>query len=262
MCFNLLFAIFFVQQITNYIIDEGPDVTEDYKAEAILYYGSVQTAMLSLFKGISGGNDWDTYFPVVEVTGWFNAGVFIFYILVIWISLTNIITSIFVEKALDFAKPGLEEEMMSRHMDDRQCAQDLKELFMAHDIDGSNSISWAEFNECLHDKRLSEYLLYKGLDLKDAQAFFSLLAGCSANGEVDTKTIIGGCLKLRGAASNVDVWALSEKVDRLLIMQNTLKAETQAMRSDAIDQDHRVQQAAEKLEMLSPTAAVGNRAQL
>jgi hypothetical protein len=219
-CFNLLFAIFFVQQLTNYLIDHRDD--RDTKEKAELYFGSVQTAMLSLFKGISGGNDWDTYFPVIEESGWMNASVFIFYILLVWISLTNIITSIFVEKALEFAQPSQDEIIIERHARDRETATELKVLFMKNDKDHSCSISHDEFMDCLRDETLTDYMMFRGIEIKDAQAFFRMLVDVAPNGEVDIKTIIGGLVSMKGDASNIDIMLLSNELSVIRDLQEDM----------------------------------------
>jgi len=227
-CFNLLFAIFFVQQLTNYLIDHRDD--RDTKEKAELYFGSVQTAMLSLFKGISGGNDWDTYFPVIEESGWMNASVFIFYILLVWISLTNIITSIFVEKALEFAQPSQDEIIIERHARDRETATELKVLFMKNDKDQSCSISHDEFMDCLRDETLTDYMMFRGIEIKDAQAFFRMLASVSKEGEVDIKTIIGGLISLKGNASNIDMLSLSSWLSTIHHLQEDMIGEMATQR--------------------------------
>mmetsp|Transcript_2324 Transcript_2324/g.4605 ORF Transcript_2324/g.4605 Transcript_2324/m.4605 type:complete len:648 (+) Transcript_2324:103-2046(+) len=229
-CFTMLFAIYFVQQMSNYLMDEGDLISDISRKKAYDYYGSVSIAMLSLFKGVSGGWDWNTCYPIIVETGAHNGALYILYILLVWISLTNIITSIFVEKALTFAQPTQEEVIFDLHAKDRETASVLKKLFRKGDLDGSSQLNNEEFMGCLKDQALADYLTFKGIEIKDAQAFFRMLASVSKEGEVDIKTIIGGLISLKGNASNIDMLSLSSWLSTIHHLQEDMIGEMATQR--------------------------------
>jgi hypothetical protein len=222
LCFTMLFAIYFVQQMSNYLMDEGDLISDISRKKAYDYYGSVSIAMLSLFKGVSGGWDWNTCYPIIVETGAHNGALYILYILLVWISLTNIITSIFVEKALTFAQPSQEEVIYDLHAKDRETASVLKKLFLKGDLDGSSQLNNEEFMGCLKDQALADYLTFKGIEIKDAQAFFRMLVDVSPTGEVDIKTIIGGLVSMKGDASNIDIMLLSNELSVIRDLQEDM----------------------------------------
>eukprot|EP00929_Paragymnodinium_shiwhaense_P096487 TRINITY_DN58080_c0_g1_i3.p1 TRINITY_DN58080_c0_g1~~TRINITY_DN58080_c0_g1_i3.p1 ORF type:complete len:622 (+),score=77.63 TRINITY_DN58080_c0_g1_i3:105-1970(+) len=75
----LLFAIYFVQALETWVsVNWSPDVPEDIQTtrdEIEQMFGSVQLAMLTLGKAISGGSDWESCYALLAKTGWLNCAV-------------------------------------------------------------------------------------------------------------------------------------------------------------------------------------------
>merc|ERR1712217_479253 len=98
-----LFGIYFVQAVTDYVSSDYGAMTEDDFDWYVTKFGSVQTAALSLFKTTSGGEDWGDYMERMRDIGMTPALMFLFYILFFLLSVMNIVTSIFVDKAMKLA---------------------------------------------------------------------------------------------------------------------------------------------------------------
>merc|ERR1712032_240159 len=63
-CFVMfLFAVFFTQAVTQYMKDVGPvDVSVEDFPDIDVFFGNIQTCILTLFMVVTGGEDWrNTY---------------------------------------------------------------------------------------------------------------------------------------------------------------------------------------------------------
>jgi len=60
------------------------------------------------------------------------------------------------------------------------------------------------------DEKFNAYFEVRGIDVKDAQLFFKMLASAAGNNsnEVDVETFVGGCMRLKGYATSIDVHTL------------------------------------------------------
>jgi len=201
---TIVFALMVTQQIASFLIENKNGQQEPM----LKSFGSVQRAMLTLFQCISGGRDWSDAYALVAQTGTLNTILFLFYILFIWLSLTNIITSIFVDKAMKLAQPDMDDMLFTKRKQDIADAKELKELFAKMDTTNKGMMSRAEFQEFMHDWAMIESLELRGLAIKDAELFFNMLATIADVDEIDVDTFVTGCLKMKGAAMNVDVVAV------------------------------------------------------
>merc|ERR1712232_1414521 len=65
------------------------------------------------------------------------------------------------------------------------------------------------------DEKIKAYFMSLDIDVSSATKVFNLLDQ-EKTGNVELEKFVGGCLKYRGTAKNVDVAILSEKVDDVL----------------------------------------------
>merc|ERR1712224_1057126 len=98
----IVFAMFLVQALTIYVSEAGDDVDPEFRREFDKWFGSVFTTMITLFQCVSGGENWALPYKTVATTSTINAGVFIFFIFFFLIAVWNIVTAIFIERAMEF----------------------------------------------------------------------------------------------------------------------------------------------------------------
>lgn len=206
---SVLFAIILVQHLATYLADANP--AQQISEQITQHFGSVQVATFTLFKGISGG-DWTKYYDIVMQTGWFNATVFMIYILFVWLSVTNVITCIFVEKAMKLAHPDIEELLFEKRREEIESAEELQKLFDSLDEAHSRIINWEQFAKCMHDDRIATHFELNGLNVHDAFLFFRMLASTVGSTDIDSNTFVRGCLKMKGVAMNIDLLLLSYEI--------------------------------------------------
>lgn len=203
---SLLFATVIVQQMST-VVAAGTVNSKDL-ADMRREFGSVQKGLLTLFACISGGTDWAPIYTLVEKAGLLARICFLMYVFFVWLSLTNIITAIFVENALKWAKPESDDLVLEKHKEDLLHMQALKAVFLSMDADNSKTLTLAELQCSFKDTRVQTFLDLQGLSVKDVEMFWWLLRQTSQADEVDVDTFVSGCMRMKGYATNIDVFSL------------------------------------------------------
>eukprot|EP00929_Paragymnodinium_shiwhaense_P011877 TRINITY_DN11824_c0_g3_i1.p1 TRINITY_DN11824_c0_g3~~TRINITY_DN11824_c0_g3_i1.p1 ORF type:complete len:650 (-),score=113.55 TRINITY_DN11824_c0_g3_i1:279-2228(-) len=210
----LLFAIYFVQAFESWISDNlDTDSPSEDVQEAVAgikqQFGSVQLGMLTLSKAISGGADWAETFEIVSQTGLLNSFVFLIMIIFFAVAVWNIIASIFFENTIKSATVDRDEEVLNRRRGDLEDAKELMHLCASADIDKSGSISHVEFDKFMQCPMIREFFLIRGLDIKNAAHFFSVINQASDGEEVGLEDFVGSCLRVKGPATSIDLHMLA-----------------------------------------------------
>jgi len=213
--FLLMFAIALVQQMTGYLIDHAHQLSEQEIKDIKDNFGSVQQCIFVLFSGTTGGHDWGETYSIVETAGPITSGCYTLYIGVVGLAITNVITSIFVDKAIRIASPGLHEQMMLKRREDLDLISDLRNLFSMIDVDTSLTISRSELLASLSNIKVASYFELQGLDIRDAEAFLDVLTTACGQDEIDIDTFILGFLCMKGPANHVDVVSLAFRMKKI-----------------------------------------------
>eukprot|EP00929_Paragymnodinium_shiwhaense_P063666 TRINITY_DN31819_c1_g2_i3.p1 TRINITY_DN31819_c1_g2~~TRINITY_DN31819_c1_g2_i3.p1 ORF type:complete len:326 (-),score=85.59 TRINITY_DN31819_c1_g2_i3:87-1064(-) len=150
-----------------------------------------------------------------------NGYVFLFFVFFFVVAVWNIVTSLFIERTMELAKPDVEDLMLLKRRHDLEDAKELMHLCRLVDMDNSNTISFDEFEQFMQNEELRQYFDVRGIDVKDADMFFRMLcAAAEVSGEeVDLETFIGGCMRLKGFASSIDVQTLAFESKLMHCMQ-------------------------------------------
>lgn len=230
-----LFAVFFVQGFV--LMLEGGASTSGASQDLSMWadvettFGSVQAAMRTLFSATTGGHDWMDTWPIVSLLGQFYTACFLFYIAFFTVAVFNVVTSVFLDKAMRLATPDVEVLMLERERRDISDTRELYELCIEHllsDTDpgiGNNSISFDEFMDFMSDERFKLYFDVRGIDIKDAEMFFKMLVSTTGipqtDPRVDLHAFVQGCMTLKGFASSIDLHTLSFEVKVMHEAQRT-----------------------------------------
>jgi len=227
---TFLFSIVFVNQFTSMFIDERDGLTEcghsvenlSLLCEAHESFGSVGQAMLTLFKLVTQGDDWGRYYAMAEKTGTFTCIFLIFYIMFTWMSVTNIITGIFVDKAMKLARPDVDQLLYEKHQKDLKDAEEMKNVFELLDLNRDGKIHFDEFKRCMKNEKLISHCELKGIDIKDTVEFFKMLTCISGQDTLDVDTFVSGCMMMKGVAMTIDLITLKFEMKLLGNRQNDL----------------------------------------
>lgn len=217
--FWIIFALLFVQGLSSWVVESKLPVNNSTVSGIRKSFGSVWAAMFSLFKAISGGDDWSQFYDMVEYGGTLNAMLFIFYIIFFIFAACNIVTSIFMEKAMKLAQPDLETLLYEKKTEDLENAKELRRMCSERGGNSGRSkitrISYKEFKNLMSDERIRSYFELKGLAIKDAELFFHIIGCADQEEEVDINDFIAGCMKTKGFALSVDLLSLGYQTKQI-----------------------------------------------
>mmetsp|Transcript_41825 Transcript_41825/g.94076 ORF Transcript_41825/g.94076 Transcript_41825/m.94076 type:complete len:699 (+) Transcript_41825:155-2251(+) len=202
-----IFGLMFVQGVATYLSEEPP-ISDEERNTLIELFGRVSRAMLSLYQSATGGEDWHIFYTSIEKTGVFNSILYIFFIGFIQIALLNILTGIFVENAMKLAQPDRETLALEQRKREIIEADEMMQLCEEMDMDQSGTINAQEVGAVLRSRRMRAHLAVLGLEIRDAEMFFKMLAAVTENDEVDIHSFVSGCMRMKGNATSLDLQGL------------------------------------------------------
>jgi len=226
-----IFALVFVQGITEMLRD-NPDLPATELEAVQSQFGSVLDSMLSLYMAVTGGNDWAMYFDTVKMCGIFYTILFLLYSFFFVFALFNIMTGVFVERALTAAIPDRDEMIWEEQKKLAKQVEDFKTLCKEFDTDGSGTITREEFKRHMRNDTMVSYMASVGLEMHDVEHFFRTVAG--EDQEVSIDRFVEGCMAMRGHATALDV-------QRQLFESKRLEDQLNAFRKECLDTMSKVQ---------------------
>jgi len=183
--------------MTWYVIEKDGLLLEDELDQINAGFGSLQQGTLSLFSFVAGGAEWHNAYALMERCGTFAAVSFVTYVLLMWVSLNNIIASIYVNKALICTKADSDYNVKQEAEEISATGKQLKEIFISMDQDGSGTLSLSERQAYLTDARVTTMLGTHGIQINDAETFFETVSAAGGGDEVDVDTFVMDCLNMR-----------------------------------------------------------------
>merc|ERR1719379_1328124 len=141
-----MFGVAFVQSSTSWLKD--PDNrSSDEGAVLQDEFGTVQHAILALFRSCTGGDDWSYFYFALNVTGDLYGILYLFFIAFANIAFLNIVTALFTERAIMLAQPDrmhIAAQKRKRHM---EMMEDVGGLVRELDKDGTGKITEDQFRQ-------------------------------------------------------------------------------------------------------------------
>merc|ERR1719254_147256 len=132
-------ALFFVQTISGYMAHEHNELNDLTKEEVKKFFGTVGAAALTLYQSASGGLDWEVVYNAVALSGPLSSIGFIFFIWFFNFAVLNILSGIFIEKAMAASVPDREQLAFEKRKADEKDAKELTELITSMDIQGNGT---------------------------------------------------------------------------------------------------------------------------
>lgn len=204
-----MFGILITDGVTDYITSEASGEVETLTKEQLrLYFGSVHSAMHTLFRSIANGLSWDVVVrPLVQV-GWLWGYVFSLYVVFTLFAVLNVITAVFCQSTIEGAARDKELLAESPLLNKERYYLLVEELFHNLRSQDEDKVTLQNFERRFHDTDVRAF--FHGLDLEpsDAWILFSLLDN-DGSGDVDSQEFVEGLLKLKGPARAIDLAVLS-----------------------------------------------------
>merc|ERR550532_3873676 len=113
---------------------------------------------------------------MIKHLGAVYASVFIFWIVFYMIAVMNIVTSLFVDKAMKLAQPEAEIAMLEKERMNARDTEELLKMFYASGVISQEDryIDLDEFRACMKNERFHLYFSSRDIDAKDTAMFFKM----------------------------------------------------------------------------------------
>eukprot|EP00928_Gymnodinium_smaydae_P005884 TRINITY_DN12039_c0_g1_i1.p1 TRINITY_DN12039_c0_g1~~TRINITY_DN12039_c0_g1_i1.p1 ORF type:complete len:607 (-),score=107.34 TRINITY_DN12039_c0_g1_i1:305-2125(-) len=210
-----IFALMYVQSMIAFVEDPGFDKDDSVTQEVYKYFGSLETAALSLYQCASGGIDWWRVYAIVQLRGAVECAGFLFFIGFFNFAVLNILGGIFIEKALVAAQPDRESMALEQRRTEEKEAQELQRMISAMDADGSGTLTVEEFATAVENRYAKAYLSSLGLDIHDAVFFFNTLAELQGSDELDIGEVVSRLTRMKGNAKALDLQSVAFEISTM-----------------------------------------------
>lgn len=199
-------SIFFTQEVCDRINKDQLEEMSTERRDALHYfYGSVLRTFLTLYEGIMGGLSWDEAVTPLMPDFQLLVAAFCLYIAFSFVAMLNIVTGVFVKKAMQHAQMEEDEHLIKRFLTD---------AFHSVDTDNSGQITWEEFKDSVATSVMRDYFKQVNVDPTEARGLFELLDR-DGSGGVDLLEFASGCVRLRGPAKALELALLMHESRRM-----------------------------------------------
>jgi hypothetical protein len=231
-----IYALIFVQALTEYVIENRDEISKTQQDDITTYFGSVVAGLLTVYKCLTGGMDWGDIYILVQPAGVIAGPACLLMVAFFTISVWNIITSVFIEKAMQMARPTLRELVKEHKAQSKQDAAEVEELIRKLDHDRKGYVSKAEFKDICKDGEIQEFLAVRDLDIqnvKDIDGFYEMVSDVDPSqvdaNQVSVPGLVSILLHLKGSAKSLD---LHKKLFEVGITQQSLLTSMQLLQAE------------------------------
>jgi len=219
-----IFALIFLQGLSDFMTGEHETLDEATKQGIHLWFGSMTTSILTLYKAVTGGDDWSAAFNVLIKAGAFYGVAFLLFTYFFLFALFNILTGALVEKAAEAAAPDRKDLLLNQRKKANLDAKEFKNLCELMDKDGDGRIDWGEFTRMMENEVFVTYMASVGLEVHDVELFFEAISdhddksesiGADHDGSISIDQFVQGCMHMRGVASAIDMQKMLLHTDKM-----------------------------------------------
>jgi len=192
---------------TDYVLDRKINTVVDDQEKAYLntHFGSLYRTMFSLFKSVTGGEDWGNLMNALGSDEIPVQLLFTAYVAFTLFAMLNVISGIFLETAMESVRDEREMYVM----------RNARVLFKTIDHTGNGTISWKDFEYALDHQHMRSFLEAIDVRTSDARNLFNLL-DASGDQMISSDEFLSGCLRLRGPSKSLDLLVLSKELHQLV----------------------------------------------
>jgi hypothetical protein len=201
----LMFGMFFTEGTITYRVQHQHHETKEGEAMPLRdNFGTLTRTLLSLFKAISGGDDWGNTYDSLEPLGKWYRLLFLGFIAFSVIALLNVVTAVFVESTMERSQNDRDLMTQKEMITKKEFLDRMQNVFAELDDDNDNSINVEELSERMMDPKIGAYFGSLGVDVAQVGKLFALL-DTDQSGSIDKDEFMFGCLRLKGEAKSLDV---------------------------------------------------------
>jgi len=230
------FAVSLTQAVTEQAGLLGAS-ERDGESESLLVqaFGNLSRSSYSLYKAVSNGESWGNVMnPLLSELPWPFPALFMLYVTVTLIGVLNVVTSIFIESAMQTTKRFRALRVAEQKQQSSALREHLRTVFEDVDSDHSGCISMEEMEIFLQDRDCSAYLDSLEIGPPQARELF-LLLDADQSGTVDLDEFMEACTRLVGTAKSYDMHCILLATENILCKLNKFLPFCEARLNDLAD---------------------------
>jgi len=222
MLFSLVFVQLMEDFISDFIAENGlstcvenlhPILGDGCLNDHLMYhFGSVQRAMLSLYMATSGGNDWSLYYNLTARVSETTASFFIFYTAFYFFGIFNLLTGMFVDKAMKAGQPDSELLSVEQRIAEDIFVDAFGQILEEFDANHDGLLDTEEYVNVVTSNKGRMYLNMLGLEPRHTEVLYRELKAINRDCPVPLDEFVKGCTRMRGMPCNMDMRALQWEV--------------------------------------------------
>jgi len=163
---------------------------------------------------------------------------FIFYTAFFTFAVFNILTGTFVDNMISIGDGDDAYMVLQFRRAQKKRVKELQKLFDQFDTDCSGTLTAPELEAAMRSEKGRAVLDTLGLDVKDATTFFTMLVNIAGSKDIDAESFIEGCLRMKGAASGVDLACLAFQTKLMFANIVGIKKDVATVLENAHREDH------------------------
>lgn len=214
-----MFGMYFCQMVVYHLSDINfqPDGhLGEHDIKVLLFrWGNLANCWYTLFLSMTGGVSWGEVVNPLILIHWSHSLAMILFMFFTIFVVTNIITGIFVDTAIQSAQSDREQVIQDQLHEHNSSVKLMKEIFREADTDNTGDITLQEFEDHLKNKEVLAHLKSIGLDFDEALGLFKLL-DTDGSFAVGIDEFVSGCMRLKGGAKSIDLATLMYENKRLM----------------------------------------------
>eukprot|EP00928_Gymnodinium_smaydae_P095208 TRINITY_DN8154_c0_g1_i1.p1 TRINITY_DN8154_c0_g1~~TRINITY_DN8154_c0_g1_i1.p1 ORF type:complete len:799 (+),score=89.63 TRINITY_DN8154_c0_g1_i1:22-2397(+) len=201
--FLVIVSVLIVTGVTHFCNVPNASIA-DTADDLIDHFGTIPRACLSLFKAISGGDDWGNFLDALQPLPFVYSVLFLLFMFYSVFAFMNIIIGTMVESILAAAKSDQQMMVNAEKENKKEFLRNMAKIFKAVDSDNSGGISLLELQQHMEDVDVCAYFAALGVDAGQVSHLFSLLDD-DDSGTITRDEFLKGVLRLRGEAKSLDI---------------------------------------------------------
>jgi len=186
-------SVAFIGGAKAYIDSAGS--SDAHVADLRDHFGSVPRCLLTLFVTFLGEADFKLVINLLAEIGWPFSLLYLAFILIILLIVSNVISGVFVAEAVDVAEQDREIRLHGKLAEARRTMKVLTNIFQVLDVHDTDKITIEDLSNGLHHPEVRELLAFFNVDVADADALFPLL-DTDQSGHVSREEFVVACLRM------------------------------------------------------------------
>lgn len=208
-----IFGILFTDVVLNYLMEHEGD-----HDELQLYFGSLYSSVVTLFRSIANGLTWGQAADSLEETGFFWVQIFHLYVAFCSFALLNVMTGVFCNSAIRAAERDHDTVVQNIVQTRKDFKKLARQLFERIDTHRMGHLTITEFEKHFDDQAVRAFFDFLQIGAIDAWTLFVSL-DMDGDHTITEEEFTERCMQLHGPARSADLFSLklgTAKVTRQL----------------------------------------------